>query len=200
MAALSVLLERALFHLLVVPAVGVAGSWITGWNWWVFVGIDAVLSISYEVARVGLAGVTIGVKDVIPVLLLLQVKLPAPSATAVAVCLSTLTATGMIASWYRWRRRHHPAQHEGQHWRRPGLALTAALGGAALGLTAAGMALVLPLLASPLALTAAGPWAVALHLQTSPRRGESRTRWFPAVVSRVRDLSGRTAPAAAVSR
>ncbi|HEX5909492.1 MAG TPA: hypothetical protein VFY44_03300 [Thermoleophilaceae bacterium] len=190
---MSVALERGLYHLLLVPAIGIAGSWMTDWNWWTFVAIDTALSVAYEVARVGVAGVTIGVKDMIPVLIMLRIGLPTPTRTGLIVAGILLAALAAEVGWYLLRRRIHPAVHVGRHWRRPALALAAVLAAVMVGLFAAGMSLMAPQVGPLLALGVIPPAVAAYHFQTPPRRGGSRTRSVPTVLTRVRDKTPQTA-------
>jgi hypothetical protein len=195
-AVLSLILERVLFHLLIVPGIGIAGSWAVGWNWWVFVAIDAAVSVGYEVARVGVAGVAIGVKDVIPVLLLLKVGVPAPSLAGLVTSAAIVAPIAAVLVVFAFRSRRMPLDRSGHHnWRRPMFAIAALFAAVMIGLFAAGVALVAPAAGMLVALAAIPPGVLAYALQTSPRRGGSRTR---AVLTRVRDNPGRIALAGGV--
>ncbi len=195
-ALLSLGLERVLFHFAIVPMIGVAGSWLVGWHWLVFFGIDAVLSVAYEVARVGPLGVSIGIKDVIPVLIYFRVGFPRPTLAAAIVSGLVVAALIVGSVWFirRWARLR-PA-YSGADWRRPGLSLAAGTAALMVGLFAAGVALMVPAAGPVLALPAVPLGWLAYALQTPPRRGGT---WIRVVLARIQVKTSQTAPVGGVS-
>lgn len=191
------LLERALYHLLIVPIAGLAAWGVFAWPWWQALALDAALSVGYEAIRLkAWAAVSVGVKDVLPILIYFRLSLPGPTTLALVLSGTVLAGVAVGVATYQWRRRTRPAVHGGRDWRRPMLAA----GCMAVGIMVESFAAGAILLAPPvglfhLALIAFGApwWLAAYRLQTPPRRGGPRARRLDAVLNRARGLTGRIA-------
>jgi hypothetical protein len=194
---MHLLIARGLGHLVVIPVGGLlAMTWAhLGFTWMVAVDVLAVVLLEMLLVG-GPVPLMLGAKSIVPAVLgavVLPRFLLQPTTTAVVFCCLIVAAAvaGTVPYLIRTRR------HTGNPWGRMIASLACLTVAATAEVSVAGLALTMGGLEPAHIVAALAPtplWLAAYYLQTSPRRGESRTRWprrmwrFPtAVLSRVRD-------------
>lgn len=195
-------IARGLGHLVVIPLGGLlAMSWAhLNFTWMVAVDVAAVMLL--EMALVGgPVALAMGLKSIVPAVIgaiVLPRFLLQPTVTATIVSAAVVVAAVAGVAWYLIRANRLHMLHRHDTWNRTLASLACLTVAAVIEVSVAGLALTMggwSVTHVAAAFLPAPLWAAAYILQTSPRRGESRTR---AVLTRARDRSSDIALAGGV--